>query len=482
MESSTCSEKNIGISEINSNSFFRNDLKNQNHTLPLLNSTKADQSPSEQPDFKKSSFAGVLSNLLNSAIGASILAMPYVMSQLGVLGGSIAIILGAIFLSICSPLLQKTKSLSGQNEYLPIAEHCFQSKGTFLISASLIMSNVGSCIVYLSYFAQTMQNLLGYFISDCQATMTAHPPFLCQNFTLRILGGLIVFPFTFIRSFGNIGFISYIKVISIVIFAGVTIGYCIYGVIHGIHADHIDLFPKFNQPVDTLACITEIIIAYNFTFNQFSIFKSMDKPSDSRFIKAVQITMAISMVSFIAVGFCGYFSFGDNSSNLLSSFTVKELGAGLFLLLNASFSLFLLTSYPSSFFAPRNTAYAAILKAFHVKDPYEDLADTTREKNKRSLIENPKKAKIIYNITVVAGNGLVILLAVVAPDVNDIFGLVGAVASNALVFLFPAAFYLKLTKKGDKGRVLSVSLIAFGIFIGIIGFVTNVLKIFVEKS
>lgn len=45
-----------------------------------------------------------------------------------------------------------------------------------------------------------------------------------------------------------------------------------------------------------------------------------------------------------------------------------------------------------------------------------------------------------------------VLIAILVDDIEDVFSLVGAVASNAIGFVFPAVFYICLINRKDKAK------------------------------
>lgn len=71
-------------------------------------------------------------------------------------------------------------------------------------------------------------------------------------------------------------------------------------------------------------------------------------------------------------------------------------------------------------------------------------------------------------------------IAIAVDDIEDVFNIVGAIASNAISFIFPAMFYMLLVRKKNKPRKLqyyiSVALFIFFIPFGIFSVVSKFLK------
>jgi len=84
---------------------------------------------------------------------------------------------------------------------------------------------------------------------------------------------------------------------------------------------------------------------------------------------------------------------------------------------------------------------------------------------------------VIYTLLLFA---FAIAIAASVKDIEDVFNVVGAIASNAISFIFPPMFYALLIRKKDKPRKLhyfiSWTLFVFFIPFGIFSVVTKFLK------
>jgi len=282
------------------------------------------------------------------------------------------------------------------------------------------------------------------------------------------------------KSLDKLAFLNLIKICCITIFTVITIGFFLVSAFEGTIAQDIKILPTFEDPVSIIACIPQVILAYNFLFNQFSIYKSMKKPQDSSMRKAVMSAMIVTAGLFLTISMSGYAVFGSSTDNILQNFTLQKLGSPIFLLLNVSFMIFSLMTFPPTYFSPRNIIYQSMRTAF-VGQSYALLSNSGDEKNRASsATDESPKAKLIFNLTVCATNFLIVSLSIMAPNINELFGLIGSLATDTLIFLFPTAFYLKLSSKNGKKRGVAKLLFALGLVLGALGFSANVLKIITE--
>jgi len=450
-------------------------LSEDNEVYPVdLSGDEGNPSEDTRDDSGKSSFFDVIVGIINTAVGPGLLGLPYVVRQLGILCGGLVILMGAVLLYICSDLLQRSKNLSRHSNYVTIAQFCFKGKGYVLLAVTLIINNFGSCVIFLSIFASVAQNLFVTYDPAC--SNRAFTPFYCEKSVLIALGGLLILPFNFMKSLEKLAVINICKICCITVFTIITFGFFLYSLFKGTLAKDVNFLPTFEDPISIIACIPQVILAYNFLFNQFSIYKSMKKPSDTNMRIAVISGMFITAILFLIISMSGYSIFGSSTDNILRNFTLQELGSPLFLLLNVSFMTFALMTFPPTYFSPRNIIYQNLRSRF-VGQSYALLGSPGLEKSQAAAIDDNPKAKLVFNLTVCVTNFLIISFSIMAPNINELFGLIGSLATDTLIFLFPAAFYLKLSSKNGKKRSRAKTIFILGLILGFFGFSANVLKI-----
>jgi len=58
---------------------------------------------------------------------------------------------------------------------------------------------------------------------------------------------------------------------------------------------------------------------------------------------------------------------------------------------------------------------------------------------------------------------LINVLVIFVPSIKDVFGIIGATASTMLVFVLPSIFFLKISKKPLKSKILALLMGVIGI-------------------
>ena len=95
-------------------------------------------------------------------------------------------------------------------------------------------------------------------------------------------------------------------------------------------------------------------------------------------------------------------------------------------------------------------------------------------------MKRKKRAKFLFVIYTIILFAFIITIAAAVDDIEDVFNIVGAIASNSINFIFPAMFYMLLIRKKNKPKkmqyYISVGLFCFFIPFGIFSVVSKFLK------
>ena len=427
-------------------------------------------------------------NIANTCLGAGILELAYVMKEFGVLLSFVIFIISYL-LCVCSCfLLLKAKNLSGHSKYSTIGVSAIGRHGEKVIKFMVIVNNFGLCIVYLILFGRTCHNILHIIFSS-----TPEGAFLISPKFLIPIVALIMLPLTFAKKMARLKIVSVIAVSAITLFSILTIVTFIRKWSSGTLPGGINILPsKDFSTVNALSCVPTVFLAFTFQFNFFPVYKSLSDANDTRMRKVTMISLSMVLGFYMLVALCGYLSYGDKITNngLIDNFTPEDLTTPIYLILMTCFLCSSTLCFPMMFFGARNNIWSVVLgitKYFNKKWKSSQVENGGSEENTEPILSPAvSKTSVIISWKYYCGYVLilyvlVVLSAMYATGIGSILNIVGAVAANAISYVFPSLFYVMLTKnKHQKWWYISWFMLIFGIICGGISLVMEIIS-FTQK-
>ncbi|CAD8060629.1 unnamed protein product [Paramecium primaurelia] len=390
--------------------------------------------------------------VMKSMVGVGILGIPYVASNFGAIL-TILILMIIFFLGILSSnLLLKSKNLSKRSNFSTIGFYIFKHKWIIIVvNVMIILSNLGVCLSELIIFGDTASNLINYFTdrdTDDQPFYLTRPVFL-------IVISIMLLPFLLVKSIEKLRFVSLFAILSISSFSCLVI-YNFFR-IEQTNSQFSWWIPDNFNINRALASMPTLILAFNWQFNLFPIFKGMAQPTDQNLIKSTIFGFCQGSLLYLIVGLLGYATYGTNiEPNFLLSIDEKDVGPVLFVILNLTFVFSTTLTLPVIFFGGRNN-FIQMIKQFtenkkvNIQAKKKLLDDQQTEQYYKDLLQFRKKSQAIrfYGISIT----LFILLAIGAvfiKNLGTVYNLLGAIACNAIQLGLPTLFYVFLVKQVKK--------------------------------
>ena len=437
-------------------------------------------------DEKSGIFASSL-NIANTCLGAGILELAYVMKEFGIVLSLLIFVFSYVLSVFSCFLLLKAKNLSGHSKYSTIGVSSVGKLAERLIKIMVIINNTGLCIVYLVLFGKTSHNVLHTVFSSTQETDVA-----ISAKVLIPTVALLMLPLSFAKKMSRLKIVSAIAISGITVFCVLTFYIFIKKWAGGSLPGNINFLPSGDFSfVRGLSCVPTVFLAFTFQFNFFPVYKSLNDASDARMRKVTLTSLSMVLGFYILVALCGYISYGSSITNegLIDCFTVKDLSAPLYLILMTSFLLSSTLSFPLMFFGARNNIWSVILsiskrvkKEWRIREIQRENQMPTEE-----IVKTLPKTTVViswkvYGAYVIALYILIILAAVFATGIGSILGIVGAIAANAISYIFPSMFYIALTRrKRQKWWYVAWFMLVFGIVCGVISFTLSIVG-FINKA
>ena len=123
-------------------------------------------------------FWGAFIQIGNTILGAGIISLPVVIRYLGFIVGILFIIIIALLTVYSSFLLLKAHQITRKKKYSSIAHNALGEKGYIFTNIMIILNNFGLCCVYFRIFGDTIQNVIGGYVSKNNFLVTNWHNFL----------------------------------------------------------------------------------------------------------------------------------------------------------------------------------------------------------------------------------------------------------------------------------------------------------------
>jgi amino acid permease len=217
----------------------------------------------------------------------------------------------------------------------------------------------------------------------------------------------------------------------------------------------------------TLDIITEmptIFVAFTFQFNAFPIYMSLKNKENKQMIKATSSGVFFCLMVYIITGVSGFLMYREKLTNTVLDnlrgeiLVYKDTNLFIFIILiiiNISFLISSTMSIPLMFFSLKRNFLNLIIfckKNLANKNSNDNVNQSEDKVTIQPLIDNnePKSKSLIQNNEkIILTMFLYISLCVITitvKELKEVFNIVGSTAGNAINYIFPNMFLLKLTK------------------------------------
>lgn len=199
---------------------------------------------------------------------------------------------------------------------------------------------------------------------------------------------------------------------------------------------------------DIFLAIPIIMFAFTSQTNVFQIYEELRSPSPSRMSSVVNLSVMITLGLYLIVGLLGYFHFGsDTEADILHNYAETD---PVFIFARICVLLTVTVAFPFNV-APCRFAIEKML--------YRGSSPS-------------RFRSVLLTLLVVLS---VMFLSLFIPGIDVAFGLLGAVCSSIVCFVFPGAFFLKLFPDAPLyEKVGAMLLVLAGIFLGIVSTVVSI--------
>ncbi|EMR11503.1 hypothetical protein PNEG_00516 [Pneumocystis murina B123] len=427
------------------------------------------------------SFISSVSNLLNTIIGAGVLAMPYALSSTGILGGIIILFISAItsglglyFLAGCALKLKR-----GEASFHKITDITFPSV-SFLFDAIIAVKCFGVTVTYLILIGDVMPQVIRMIKSDLSDTSFL----ISRHFWITIFMAFIT-PFMFLRRLDSLRYISIVSLFSISYLTIIVIKYFFQ---RNVWNSDVEVhFLKGKGINAIISSVSVFIFAYNCHENMFTIVNEIRDNSRKNIAKVIFTSIGLSSILFLLLAILGYLTFGVLvPENIILGYEYSVATT----IARVAVIVVIMFSYPLQGYPCRVNL---------------DYALSWNPKSRRPINRiTSEMSNLRFNILTCMIIVFSYLLAMTIRSFERVLSYVGSIGSTATSFILPGLYYSKLVytedilySKDDQdnreienrssllnksrfskawySKMAAISLAVFGIIVALISFISNIL-------
>uniref|UniRef100_A0A8C7F203 Solute carrier family 38 member 2 n=1 Tax=Oncorhynchus kisutch TaxID=8019 RepID=A0A8C7F203_ONCKI len=409
------------------------------------------------------SFGMSVFNLSNAIMGSGILGLSYAMANTGIVL-FVVLLLGVAILSLYSVhLLLMTAKEGGSLIYEKLGERAFGWPGKMAAFGSITLQNIGAMSSYLFIVKYELPEVIRVSVCHWLTISSNHEWYMNGNYLVVFVSIGIILPLCILKNLGYLGYTSGFSLSCMVFFLGVLIykkynlpcpmpfmyhtNHSMNGTALGPHALHNGTemcTPKYFV-FNSQTAYTVPILAFSFVCHPeiLPIYSELKDRSRRKMQNVSNLSILAMLVMYMFSALFGYLTFyGNVEAELLHTFTKVYKFDTMLLLVRLAVLTAVTLTVP--------------IVLFPIRSSINTMLFSQRE---FSWVRH----MLIAAFILLFNN----LLVIFVPTIRDIFGFIGSSAATMLIFILPAAFYLRLVKSVPMRSVQKISAAIF-LVVGII--------------
>uniref|UniRef100_A0A8D0GUI4 Solute carrier family 38 member 4 n=1 Tax=Sphenodon punctatus TaxID=8508 RepID=A0A8D0GUI4_SPHPU len=405
--------------------------------------------PLSPPSSKGTTSLGMSSfNLSNAIMGSGILGLSYAMANTGIILFVILLFSVAILSLYSVHLLLKTAKEGGSLIYEKLGEKAFGWPGKFSAFICITMQNIGAMSSYLFIIKYELPEVIRAFL---KIEENSGDWYLNGNYLIIFVTIGVILPLSLLKSLGYLGYTSGFSLTCMVFFVNNGVGNWTYnntvpiGVKYEAHGDNSDKCEPKYFIFNSRTAYAIPILAFAFVCHPevLPIYSELKDRSRRRMQNVSNISICFCQTTLCLSELTLFFLFvGEVEDELLHTYTKVYTFDTLLLMVRLAVLVAVTLTVPIVLF-PIRTSISALL---FPQRPFCWIRH------------------FLIAAVILAFNNILVIFV---PTIKDIFGFIGSSAATLLIFILPAAFYLRLVKKEPLRSPQKIGALVF-LIVGVI--------------
>ncbi|RCI12549.1 hypothetical protein L249_0839 [Ophiocordyceps polyrhachis-furcata BCC 54312] len=378
-------------------------------------------------------------NLLNTIVGAGTLAMPSVLSHMGIMLGVVLILwsgvtaaFGLYLQSRCSRYLDR-----GTSSFFALSQITYPN-ASVIFDLAIAVKCFGVAVSYMIIIGDLMPGVMLGF-NDAVADI----PYLVDRHFWVTAFMLLIIPLSFLRRLDSLKYTSLVALVSI----GYLIVLVIYHFAADSHADPEDIrVIKWAGPVETLSALPVVVFAYTCHQNMFSIINEIKDNSPASMVEVVASSIGSAACVYVLVAITGYITFGNSIvGNIVSMYptgVASTIG-------KAAIVLLVLFSIPLQIHPCRASLHAVLkwrpnrssANAGRPGSPLLNASAVPRGDHGSGTPISDTRFALLTTVILT----LAYMTALSVSSLDRVLAFVGSTGSTSISFILPGLFYYKIS-------------------------------------
>lgn len=382
-------------------------------------------------------------NLVNTIIGAGVLAMPLAMSHMGILLGIFVIIwsglaaaFGLYLQSLCARYLER-----GNSSFFALSQITYPNAAV-VFDAAIAIKCFGVGVSYLIIIGDLMPGVIRGFDEGADAV-----PFLVDRHFWITVFMLVVIPLSFLRRLDSLKYTSIVALVSI--------GYLVILIVyHFTKGDTMaDRGPirvvQWGSLIQVLQSFPVIVFAYTCHQNMFSILNEIRDNSHRSTSSVIAASIGSACCTYILVAITGYLSFGNNVLGNIVGMYQPSIASTI---AKAAIVILVVFSYPLQVHPCRASVDAVLKWRPNGWKPIRTTSNDSPVRVAPLLPQTPVQQKsgseigevrfaVITTVIIVLGY----TAAMTVSSLDKVLAYVGSTGSTSISFILPGLFYYKIS-------------------------------------